>query len=174
MLRVCLVLLALLPLAGARAADGALVEVRHWTITLAATHCWAFNRPVAELNWQPMQALFWSMPRQGQARLTVYFWPGAGVGGAKQLDVALPSGKTLQLPVRSSSIESLIVDPVPDDFVQALRAIDRPATPAPEGMMMGVSAGTGGDATAPAAMKFDVQDMPEVWRKITACLDGLR
>jgi hypothetical protein len=122
-----------------------------------------------------MQALFWSVPRQGAARLTVYFWPGAGVGGAKQLDVALPSGKTLQLPVQSSSIESLIIDPVPDDFVQALRGIDRPATPAPEGVMMGVSAGTGSGSTGTAriAMNFDVQDMPEVWRKITACLEGL-
>lgn len=173
MLRVCLVLLALLPLAGARAADRVLVEVRHWTIAPAATRCWAFNRPGVELNWQPIQALFWSVPRQGPARLTVYFWPGAGVGGAEQLDVALPSGKTFQLQLSSGgTADSVTISAVPDEFIQALRAIDRPAVPDPMGVMMSVSAGKTG--ATPIAMKFDVQDMPEVWRKITACLEGLR
>jgi hypothetical protein len=178
MLRVCLVLLALLPLAEARAADGPLVEVRQWTIAPRPARCWAFNRPVNELNWQPIHALFWSVPAQGPASLTFHFWPGAAVDGVKQLDVTLPPDHEFELPVQSSSsggmVDSLVIDPVPDDFIQALRTIGPPAASAIEGVMMEVSAKTPSDSTGVKriAMRFDVTDMPEVWRRIAACLEG--
>ena len=78
-------------------------ERGHWTVMNSSTRCYAMNRPLAEFNAAPYNALEISAWPKSAISIDVFFWPGAVMMDRKyklQLyfsagDVTLPAKPTI-------------------------------------------------------------------------------
>jgi hypothetical protein len=77
-MRLLLFLVALGVTAAAQAQTNVFyVERGHWTVAITGNACRAFNRPTADFNASPYNALTIVARRAGEIGVEVFFWPGS-------------------------------------------------------------------------------------------------
>lgn len=89
-------------------------ERGHWTVAIFGKACRAFNRPVAELNASPYNALAIVARPGGEIAVEVFFWPGAVTAETDyQLTLTFGSGGAIVLPARATFADYMVAS-VPD------------------------------------------------------------
>jgi hypothetical protein len=110
-------------LSAASAQDFMPKSLGNWSVLDLGTSCIAINRPAAEFNASPYNALaFHQFKTDTLPRLQAFFWPGALTeGGAVMLQVTPEGQSTVEIPAKAVTSFQVITDaPASADLLEAL------------------------------------------------------
>jgi hypothetical protein len=110
-------------------------ERGHWTVMNSSTRCYAWNRPAADFNAAPYNALQISVRPKSAISVDVFFWPGAvTMDRAYQLqlyfsagDVTLPAKPTIGDYVLASEPDMGLWRKLQDSKTLAVAVVGEPA-----------------------------------------------